>query len=104
MFSGLWNKLRGMLGRSGSEDPGLESTGLSKARLRDLIEEVVEESDPRIRAMGNYQRALAPSVKKAFDRITEWVGQIPAAIPIDNQAWATDPLVLRSQRPAKSVQ
>jgi hypothetical protein len=93
MISELWNKLLDMLGRGGSRASGREAAGVPEARLRELIEEVVEETDPRIRALGNYRRALSPSVAQAFGYVTGLVGQIPPAIPIDAQAWATDALV-----------
>ena len=93
MLSGLWGKLRDMLGRTATGDNGLEAPDLPEPRLRELIEEVVEKVDPRIRGIRNYRRTLAPAVQKAYRYFAELIGRMPAPIPIDSQAWATDPLV-----------
>jgi len=93
MLSGLWKRLLHTLGRDVPDDAEPGSAGLSQARLRELLEEVVTGTDPRIRALPNYRRALTPSVQKAYTYFVELVGQIPPAVPIDRQAWASNPLV-----------
>jgi len=91
MSSGLVNWLRSLLGDSGERDA--EAGALSEARVRELIEEVVEGTDPRIRALGNHQRRLAPAVRKAHAYFARAVAEVPAAVAVDRKAWADDPLV-----------
>ena len=93
MLSALWNRLRGKLGGAGTAAPGSGPDKLPDARLRALVEEVVDGTDPRIRALSKYQRALAPAVETAFHYLTDLIGKIPPAVPIDAQSWSSDPLV-----------
>ncbi len=91
MSNGLIDWLRRVLG--GSRERGTETDALPEARVRELIEEVVEGTDPRIRALGNHQRRLAPAVRKAHAYFAQAVQQIPDAVAVDRKTWADDPLV-----------
>lgn len=93
MFSRLWSKLRGALGQGKDQHFRPEGPLLPATRLHALIEELVEGTDPRIRALSHYQRALAPAVEKVFDFLTGVVADMPPAIAVDRRSWASDPLV-----------
>lgn len=57
------------------------------------IERVVDCTDRRLRAMGDYQRKLAPFVRQAAAYCDGLVAAIPGPIDIDVRAFGKDPLV-----------
>ena len=91
MSNGLIDWLRRLVG--GSPERASETDALPEARVLELIEEVVEGTDPRIRALGNHQRRLAPAVHKAHAYFAQAVAEIPAAVAVDRSTWADDALV-----------
>jgi hypothetical protein len=77
----------------GSPERGAETGALPEARVRELIAEVVEGTDPRIRALGNHRRRLEPAVRKAHAYFARAVAEIPAAVAMNRTTWADDALV-----------
>jgi archaellum component FlaC len=55
------------------------------------IEQVVEKANPRIRAIGGYQKKLRPAVENALQYIDELAATIPEPIEIKHKAWFADP-------------
>jgi hypothetical protein len=61
--------------------------------IADAIEKVVGGSDPRIRIVGAYKRALRPMVESSFAYLDDLVAGIPGVIAINKGSFATDPRV-----------
>jgi hypothetical protein len=93
MLSALWNKLLRTLGAQDSGETTASPYALSRSRLRQLIDEVVEGTDPRIRALPKYGRSLTPAIQRAYGYLAELVEQMPPSVPVDNESWSRDPLV-----------
>jgi len=65
------------------------------ARERDrvvaaAVEKVVEDTDRRIRAVGGYQRKLAPAVRRTLDFADELVGRLPGPLDLSRRSWQDD--------------
>jgi hypothetical protein len=71
-----------------------ESTDdLEEAAIREAIERLVEETDPRIRLIRRYAEKLRPGVETALRHNRGIVARIPGPIPLDARSWSEDPLV-----------
>ncbi|NHZ69751.1 MAG: hypothetical protein GWP20_00765 [Thermotogales bacterium] len=70
-----------------------EAARARERELRDAIEHVVEEIDPRIRALGGYRKKLKPCVERAFAYCTDVVTRIPGSIEVSSKSWGRDPVV-----------
>jgi hypothetical protein len=62
-------------------------------RLQDAIEHVVNEINPRIRAIGGYRKKLRPCVQCSLDYCSELVTQVPDSIEVSSQSWSKEPVV-----------
>lgn len=71
----------------------LKPTAPVAADLLPLIEKAVTSVDPLIRQVGGYERALAPTVERAFDYCQRVALAIPGPFSIDHAAFATDALM-----------
>lgn len=74
------------------------------AFLHHAIEQVVDASEPRIRLIGNYQDKLADPVETALHHSGRVLQQLPAAVALDDHAWANDPQVNAFFATASDVQ
>ena len=61
--------------------------------LQQAIEHVVDEIDPRIRALGGYRKKLRPCVKRTLSYCAELVTGIPGSIEASSKSWGRDPMV-----------
>ena len=61
--------------------------------LRLAIEHAVEAVDPRLKAVSDYERRLAPAVSHALGHCAALAEQVPGPVDIDSRAFAADPLV-----------
>jgi hypothetical protein len=81
--------LRTLFGRSPADAPG----EADEAAIREAVERLVEETDPRIRLIRRYAEKLRPGVKTALRHCRDIVARIPGPLALDAQTWATDPLL-----------
>jgi len=61
--------------------------------MRDLIEQVVDASEPRIRLVGNYADKLLDAVETASIYAEKMLRRLPPAITLDAHAWSRHPEV-----------
>jgi hypothetical protein len=57
------------------------------------IEQVVDGTDRRIRAVSGYRRQLAPAVGRTLDFIAELVASLPGPVDLSRGAWQDEPHV-----------
>jgi hypothetical protein len=62
-------------------------------RVSSAIEEVVEQTDARIRALGSYKKSLRDDVHALLEHVEELVGGMPSALTISQEAYANNPVV-----------
>lgn len=63
------------------------------ADIEDIIEEVVQGTDPRIRLVPGYRKKLEDAIRSSLEFSDSIVEQIPAAIEISRHGFATNPYV-----------
>ncbi|HHJ16224.1 MAG TPA: hypothetical protein ENJ80_05945 [Gammaproteobacteria bacterium] len=61
--------------------------------LQEAIEHVVDEVDPRIRALGGYRKKLRPCVERTLTYCSDLVDRIPESIEASSKSWGKDPMV-----------
>lgn len=61
--------------------------------LRLAIEHAVDAVDPRLKAVSDYERRLAPAVGHALGHCEALAAQVPGPVDINSRAFAADPLV-----------
>lgn len=71
----------------------LRSKPSPEKSLRLAIEHAVDAVDPRLKAVSDYERRLAPAVGHALGHCAALAAQVPGPVDIDSRAFAADPLV-----------
>lgn len=61
--------------------------------LQDAIERVVDEINPRIRALGGYRKKLRPCVARTLTYCSELAEQVPGAVEVSSRSWSKEPTV-----------
>jgi len=61
--------------------------------LRVAIEHVVDQINPKLRAVSGYRKKLKPAVERSLAYSARLVEQLPAAVEVNGKAWSTDPTV-----------
>ena len=61
--------------------------------LIDLIERMVQDSDPSIRKVAGYRKQLKQPVENALGHIESLISSIPGPFRLSTEAWAKDPLM-----------
>ncbi|MCP5195564.1 MAG: hypothetical protein H6974_02030 [Gammaproteobacteria bacterium] len=64
-----------------------------EALIRSAIERVVDGTDPRLRAVRNYQRKLWDAVEQAIEFVVAFVDTFPPAIELSRRSFTVDPRV-----------
>ena len=64
-----------------------------EALIRSAIERVVDGTDPRLRAVRNYQRKLRDAVEQAIAFVVAFVDTFPPAVELSRRSFTTDPRV-----------
>ncbi|MEZ5584989.1 MAG: hypothetical protein R3F37_21470 [Candidatus Competibacteraceae bacterium] len=59
--------------------------------IQAAIERVVDGTDPRLRAVSNYQKKLRNAVEYAVDYVSSLVDSLPPAMEADKRCFTTDP-------------
>jgi hypothetical protein len=87
---GLLGLLNGwLLARRTAREVGQERA----AAIAEAIEEVIAGTEPKLRALGHYDRFLWSVVADALDYIAELIARLPPPIDLSRVAWARDPHV-----------
>ena len=61
--------------------------------LLDAIEHVVNEINPRIRAIGGYRKKLRPCVETTLSYCSDLVTRVPESVEVSSNSWGRDPMV-----------
>ena len=61
--------------------------------LIDLIERMVQDSDPSIRKVAGYRKQLKQPVENALGHIESLISSIPGPFRLSTEAWDKDPLI-----------
>jgi len=61
--------------------------------LLDSIEHVVDEINPRIRALGSYRKKLRPCVETTLSYCSDLTTRVPGSVEVSSKSWARDPMV-----------
>lgn len=72
------------------------STGerrLRRAEVNRAIEQVLDQVNPRLRAVGGYRKRLFPVVDAVLTYADELAATVPGPVPIDRQSWMKNPSV-----------
>lgn len=64
-----------------------------KALVDDAVERVVDQVNPRLRAVGSYRKRLYPVVERGLAYARELADRVPGPVTLDRQTWASDPYV-----------
>lgn len=66
---------------------------LHERGINEAVERVVDQVNPRLRAVSGYRKQLYPVVERAMVHTRELAQQVPGPILLDRRTWAEDPLV-----------
>lgn len=66
---------------------------LHESEIRLACERVVDQVNPRLRAVGGYRKKLFPVVERAVEYAHELARQVPGPLQVNRKAWAEDPMV-----------
>ncbi|MEE4379976.1 MAG: hypothetical protein V2J55_21010 [Candidatus Competibacteraceae bacterium] len=72
-------------------EPAASIGKYDEALIQAAIERVVDGTDPRLRAVGNYQRKLRDAVEYAVDYVDTLVDSLPSALDVDTRRFTADP-------------
>ena len=89
-FQEQWEHLQRLIDerRLNKRQQQREAKGVANA-----VESIVEGTDSRLRALGNYQKRLRKSARELLDYIEGLVADIPPAVEISQAAYANNSLV-----------
>jgi hypothetical protein len=62
-----------------------------EATLAEAVEEVVSGTEPKLRALGGYDRELGPAVERTLGYIDDLIARLPPPIELSRAAWQRDP-------------
>ncbi len=85
LFQDLWDNLRALF-EAPEED-------LAQQRVSSAIEEMVEQTDARIRALGSYKKSLRDDVHSLLEQVEDLVERMPPALSVSQEAYASNPVV-----------
>ncbi len=86
LFQDLWDNLRALF-----EAP--EEDLAQQQRVSSAIEEMVEQTDARIRALGSYKKSLRDDVHSLLEQVEDLVERMPPALSVSQEAYASNPVV-----------
>lgn len=61
--------------------------------LAEAIEEVVSGTEPKLRALGGYDRELGPAVERTLGYIADLIDSLPPPVELSRAAWQRDPQI-----------
>jgi hypothetical protein len=64
-----------------------------EARIERAVERVVDQVDPRLRAVGGYRKRLLPAVERCLAHAEALAARLPGPVLVTRAAWAEDPYV-----------
>jgi hypothetical protein len=66
---------------------------LYESEVHVAIERVVDQANPRLRALPGYRRKLFDAVARSLDYCGDLASRIPGPVRLDRASWSSDPLV-----------
>jgi hypothetical protein len=63
------------------------------ALVNEAVERVVDQVNPRLRAVGGYRKRLYPVVERGLAYTRELAARVPGPVTVDRRSWASDPYV-----------
>ena len=64
-----------------------------EAEVLQAIEHVVDEINPKLRAVSNYRKKLRQAVERALAHSTEIAASLPGPIEVNKSLWSSDPML-----------
>ncbi|MFQ5642688.1 MAG: hypothetical protein ACE5FQ_03210 [Thiogranum sp.] len=77
---------------------------IRELEVLDAIEHVVDEINPKIRALGGYRKKLRPCVEHTLDYCADLVACLPESTETSSKSWGREPLVKAFFSTAGTVQ
>jgi hypothetical protein len=90
LFQEQWSRLQELLERR--EAQRMEEREQERA-LSSAVDSVVDHTDARIRAIGNYKRRLRENVHTLVEHISDLTERLPPALPISRQGFLDNPML-----------
>jgi hypothetical protein len=90
LFQEQWSRLQDLLERR--EAQRLAERQQEQA-LSSAVDDVVNQTDARIRAIGNYKRRLRENVHALVEHISDLTERLPPALPISRQHFLDNPML-----------
>ena len=85
---GLLQRLNGWRLERRAARAGEQERAMSRA---EAIEEVVSGTEPKLRALGGYDRELGPAVERTLAYIADLIDRLPPPVELSRAAWQRDP-------------
>lgn len=94
LFQEQWQQFLSLLERTGVEPSASQlDAKIDKGQIMASIETMIEGTDRRLRALGDYKKRLRTTVAWMLDYIDKSVSCLPEPILVDRQSFATNPAV-----------
>ena len=84
----LWRRLKGRRLERRAARAWEQERALSRA---EAVEEVVSGTEPKLRALGGYDRELGPAVERTLAYIADLIDRLPPPVELSRAAWQRDP-------------
>jgi hypothetical protein len=90
----LWNNLaRHARARWSSFKADREAGARREKEVDDAIERLVDQVNPRLRAVSGYKKKLYPVVARAMAHVRDLTGRVPGPVLVDRRTWSSEALV-----------
>jgi hypothetical protein len=89
-----WQQLvSGFRKKRGKREADKAAARAREGELQTAIERVVDEINPRIRALVSYRKKLRPCVERSLAYCSDLVTRVPESIEVSSKTWGRDPAV-----------
>jgi hypothetical protein len=90
LFQEQWSRLQDMLERREAQRLAEQE---QEQALSSAVDDVVDQTDARIRAIGNYKRRLRENVHALVEHISELTERLPPALPVSRENFLDNPML-----------
>ena len=90
LFQEQWSRLQDLLERREAQRMAEQE---KEQALSSAVDNVVDHTDARIRAIGNYKRRLRENVHALVEHISELTERLPPALPVSRQGFLDNPML-----------
>jgi hypothetical protein len=90
LFQEQWSRLQDLLERREAERIAERER---EQAISSAVDDVVDQTDARIRAIGNYKRRLRENVHALVEHISELTERLPPALPVSRQNFLDNPML-----------